>query len=126
MSDFKNELLFKRFQVNYSKLPAMFRKGSIVIWTEVEESPSEVTEDRNDEGNEDDIANNSRSPNGVDIDSASSCVGPQVDSRSEVSSQQKRGTSEVSAPVRAREHKRRKRCWLRLYIYKVVLLLYFR
>ena len=28
----KNELLFSTFGVNYAKLPAMFRKGSVLVW----------------------------------------------------------------------------------------------
>jgi len=34
----KNELLFSRFNLNYAKLPAAHRKGSIIIWQEVEEA----------------------------------------------------------------------------------------
>ena len=35
-ADAKNELLFSRFGINYSELPAMFRKGSVVVWRQVE------------------------------------------------------------------------------------------
>eukprot|EP00803_Ostreobium_quekettii_P007064 evm.model.scf_1407.1 EVM.evm.TU.scf_1407.1 scf_1407:1527-6227(+) len=31
-TDFKNELLFKEFGVNYAELPERYRKGSVVIW----------------------------------------------------------------------------------------------
>ncbi|MQM17603.1 hypothetical protein Taro_050573 [Colocasia esculenta] len=34
----KNELLFQRFGINYSMLPAMFRKGSCVFRDKVEET----------------------------------------------------------------------------------------
>lgn len=34
LSDFKNELLFGGFGVNYNALPAIFRKGSVVVRTE--------------------------------------------------------------------------------------------
>jgi tRNA(His) guanylyltransferase len=30
----KNELLFKRFGINYTNLPAMYRKGTILAWEE--------------------------------------------------------------------------------------------
>jgi tRNA(His) guanylyltransferase len=31
-TNFKNELLFSQFGINYNELPAQFRKGSVVIW----------------------------------------------------------------------------------------------
>lgn len=31
LADFKNELLFREFGINYNELPAMYKKGSIVI-----------------------------------------------------------------------------------------------
>lgn len=31
LSDFKNELLFSTFGINYAELPAMFRRGSVVL-----------------------------------------------------------------------------------------------
>lgn len=34
-ADFKNELLFKRFSINYSTLPAIFRKGTCIYRKEV-------------------------------------------------------------------------------------------
>lgn len=35
LSDYKNEMLFSQFGVNYSKLPERFRKGSVVIRQQV-------------------------------------------------------------------------------------------
>lgn len=35
-ADAKNELLFSSFGINYSTLPARFRKGSILLWEERE------------------------------------------------------------------------------------------
>lgn len=31
----KNELLFSEFNVNYNNLPAMHRKGTVVVWDTV-------------------------------------------------------------------------------------------
>lgn len=31
LSDFKNELLFSRFGINYNSLPEMYKKGSVLI-----------------------------------------------------------------------------------------------
>ncbi|KAL7752012.1 tRNA-histidine guanylyltransferase 1-like [Sorochytrium milnesiophthora] len=36
LSGDKNEILFSQFGINYASLPAMFRKGSVVYWREVE------------------------------------------------------------------------------------------
>ncbi|GAQ82853.1 tRNAHis guanylyltransferase [Klebsormidium nitens] len=38
-ADFKNELLFKRFGINYSTLPAIFRKGTSIYRKEVQKAP---------------------------------------------------------------------------------------
>lgn len=38
----KNEILFSRFGINYERLPAMFRKGTTIVWTEVEQEEEEV------------------------------------------------------------------------------------
>eukprot|EP00762_Andalucia_godoyi_P006642 ANDGO_06199.mRNA.1 putative tRNA(His) guanylyltransferase len=38
LSDYKNELLFTRFNINYNDLPAVFRKGSILVKKVVEET----------------------------------------------------------------------------------------
>lgn len=35
-SDFKNELLFSTFGINYNDLPQRHRKGSVLVWEEVE------------------------------------------------------------------------------------------
>lgn len=35
VSSDKNELLYSEFAINYSKLPAMFRKGSVLYRTQV-------------------------------------------------------------------------------------------
>lgn len=34
----KNEILFTEFQINYNEEPAMFRKGSTLLWGEREET----------------------------------------------------------------------------------------
>jgi tRNA(His) guanylyltransferase len=34
----KNEILFSEFSINYNDLPAIFRKGSLLIWKDVEET----------------------------------------------------------------------------------------
>lgn len=31
MSSDKNEILFSRFNINYAKLPEMYRKGSVIV-----------------------------------------------------------------------------------------------
>ena len=36
----KNELLFSKFGINYAKLPDMFRKGSVLVWSD---KPGEAT-----------------------------------------------------------------------------------
>lgn len=36
LTDFKNELLFTEFGINYSNLPQRFRKGSVVVRQESE------------------------------------------------------------------------------------------
>ena len=33
LSDYKNELLFSTFNINYSSLPERYRKGSVVVRT---------------------------------------------------------------------------------------------
>jgi tRNA(His) 5'-end guanylyltransferase len=38
MSDYKNELLFSQFGINYNDLPAVMRKGSIIVKKVVEET----------------------------------------------------------------------------------------
>jgi len=38
LSDFKNELLFSQFQINYNNLPQMFKKGSVLIRRKMEEN----------------------------------------------------------------------------------------
>lgn len=40
VSSDKNELLFKRFGINYATLPAMYRKGTILAWKEDDPSPT--------------------------------------------------------------------------------------
>jgi tRNA(His) guanylyltransferase len=35
LADFKNDLLFNRFGINYAKLPAMYRKGSVIVKKDV-------------------------------------------------------------------------------------------
>lgn len=37
MSAQKNEILFSRFQINYDREAAIFRKGSTLVWTEEDE-----------------------------------------------------------------------------------------
>ncbi|CAL8469408.1 g8949 [Coccomyxa elongata] len=34
LTEHKNELLFSEFGISYTKLPAMYRKGSVVIWSQ--------------------------------------------------------------------------------------------
>ena len=35
LSDFKNELLFSHFNINYNNLPEMYRKGSVLLRQQV-------------------------------------------------------------------------------------------
>ena len=37
MSSDKNELLFSEFGINYNNLPEMYRKGTTLVWTTVQE-----------------------------------------------------------------------------------------
>ncbi|KAM0752479.1 tRNAHis guanylyltransferase [Meredithblackwellia eburnea MCA 4105] len=44
ISSQKQELLFSRFKINYNNLPAMFRKGSLLIWELVQVESDESTD----------------------------------------------------------------------------------
>eukprot|EP00727_Mastigamoeba_balamuthi_P014376 m51a1_g9563 putative probable trna guanylyltransferase (251) ;mRNA; f:907307-908330 len=39
----KNEMLFTQFKTNYNELPAVYRKGSVLVWERTEEGASVVT-----------------------------------------------------------------------------------
>ncbi|XP_062502372.1 probable tRNA(His) guanylyltransferase [Corticium candelabrum] len=45
----KNEILFTEFSINYNDLPAIFRKGSTLIWHEVDETITKQCRTKDDE-----------------------------------------------------------------------------
>jgi tRNA(His) guanylyltransferase len=44
ISSQKNEILFSRFGINYSKEPEMFKKGSLLLWEEIFERDADQDE----------------------------------------------------------------------------------
>ena len=40
----KNELLFSKFDINYNKLPQLYRKGTTVIWQPTQAETTQLVE----------------------------------------------------------------------------------